>query len=195
MSEFFYQFLPSGLILLGQILVCVGTAVSVKRKNKSMFKYKTLEDAPAASKASVQSISEEVVDYVLNPDTNRLEELEVKKNLQKDIQSYIDCALERALERFHVSSEQPDESRESLVEGYSAVNQDLSVLADAMEVAEQYRDEFGLPDTASLSDIYGEVDRQAKLWKNRLSSFNKAKEENKDGTLSSPPPESSVQSS
>lgn len=117
-----------------------------------------------------QQFSEEVPDYVLNPDTNELEELSIPKNVQKYIDSYIDCALERILERAMPSE---DSQQTDPVEEYTGAVQDLALLGEAMEQAEFYREKFGLSNYATIAEIYGRVDEQAKLLKQQIAEKNK----------------------
>ena len=115
-----------------------------------------------------QSFSETVPDYRLNPDTNELEELPLPRNIQAKIDSYVESALDRALKRF-----QPEVSAtvDDVAEQLDNSTLDLSSMAEAMEIAEQYREQLNLPDNYSMSDIYGAVDKYSSELKNKLSSL------------------------
>lgn len=158
--------------VVGAVFVYVRTRSLVESLNylkESLFmgNFKTLE-----SNGSVQqSFSETVPDYVLNPQSNELEELEVPKNVQVYIQSYIDCALERALERY--LPKETDNMEADPREEYEASVADLAVLGEAMEQAEVYREKFGLSNHASIADIYAEVDKRAQLLKEKIAEKNK----------------------
>lgn len=133
---------------------------------RELIKFKTslTEQAPKA-----QEFTSEVKDYVLNPVTNELEELEIPKNVQEYIQSFVNVALDRALERF-----MPKDVQESdVVCDYAQASTDLSVLAESLEVAEAYREKLGLPDTYSIAQIYEAVDVEAKRLKGEIDKIHK----------------------
>lgn len=131
-------------------------------KNKSKF----LTEETRCS--SSQSFSETVPDYHLNADTNELEVLPSPRNIQAKIDSYIESALDRALKRFvpEVSATVDD-----VAEQLDTSTLDLSSMAQAMEIAESYREQLGLPDSYSISDIYGAVDKHSQELKKRLSEL------------------------
>lgn len=129
-------------------------------------KFKTIETRLTPS----QSFSEEVKDYVLNEHTNELEESPVPKNIQDYINSHLDTALERALERFSVPNAI---EADDYINDYTICVSDLSSLSEAMDVAEDYRERFNLPDSYSMSDIYSFVDKQAHELQAKLKGINK----------------------
>lgn len=137
-------------------------------------KYKTVDTV----KAKEQSFSEEVKDYILDPVTNELEEKPIPKNVQDYIQSFIECALERALQRFLPENVIEDNS----VSDYTQKVDDLSSIGAAMEIAEDYRDKYNLPDNYSISDIYAFVDKQAKDIKDKLIKREEKDNEGKEKT-------------
>lgn len=183
-------------ILLGLIAIVVGVCTFVRTGSASraskeakeilLMKYKTSE----SNSSKGQTFSEERDDYVLNPETNELELLETKVNIQALIQSYAEQAFDKVLERFLPGV--VDET-ESPIDNYENAVRDLSVLGEAMETAEFYRDEFGLPDNYSMAQIYAEVDKKAQEYKGAIGKANAflnsvQKEKNKEvenGTVSS----------
>lgn len=138
------------------------------------LKYRTVNKFKSAD--TVQEFTPYVKDYVLNPQTNELEELPVPKNVQDYIQSFVDCALERFKEKYLPQNVQESD----LVADYASSVSDLSSLAEAMETAEYYREKFSLPDDYSMADIYQFVDKQA----NSLKAQLKLKRENKNQEVS-----------
>lgn len=132
-------------------------------KEEFCVKYKTVDTKKEVS----QEFSETIPDYVLDPSTNELERLPVDKNVQVLIQSYIDSALERALERF-INVHDKEDLEMPAIE-FERSRRDLADLADAMEIAEEYRDRFNLPDSASYADIYAEVDKYAQHMKQKIN--------------------------
>lgn len=140
----------------------VSKAVSAFKEVEDM-KYRTVENRVRPK----QSFSEEGIDYILNERTNELEEKPVPRNIQDYINSYLDSALERALEKFMpVVDEESDEV------AYADTVSDLSAIGDAMERAELYREQYKLPDTYSMSDIYADMDKRAAELALRLKGGN-----------------------
>lgn len=127
------------------------------------LKYKTVN---SSRKKYTQTFTPEVEQYVLNPANNELEVLPVKKNIDDYIQSHIETCLERALERFLPKVQDDD----NVVADYTSRVDDLASLGEAMEIAEGYREQFGLSDKASIADIYAAVDKSAKDLKAKLQS-------------------------
>lgn len=148
----------------------VSSAVKSFKEVEEM-KYKTVGKV----KSVPQTFNEEVKDYILNPATNQLEELPIPKNVQDYIQSFVDCALERFKDKFLPSV---TEERDDIADYTQSVS-DLSSLAEAMEVAEDYRDRFNLPDDYSMADIYGFVDKHSKELSEKLKNL--SKEDSDDG--------------
>lgn len=164
---FSLAFFVCGVIAFLITLIRTG---SIKKSINSFIevfemKYKTVDDKKSSD--FKQSFSKLVDDYIYNPDTKLLEVLPSKKDLQAYINSHLDCALERALEKFLPNVVNVDDS---VVEDYSRSKEDLAVLAQSMELAEDYRDKFGLSDNCSVADIYAKIDEYAKNLKVHLSS-------------------------
>lgn len=132
-------------------------------KEVSELKYKTID---SDRKGYVQSFTPEVKDYILNPASGELEELPKPKNIDDYIQSHIETCLERCLERFLPKNVTEDD----LTADYTDRVDDLASLGEAIEIAEGYREQFGLPDSASIADIYAAVDKSAKELKSKLSA-------------------------
>lgn len=112
-----------------------------------------------------QSFTEEVKDYILDPVSNELQELPIPKNIQQYIQSFVGSCLERTLERFLPSN--VEESNDTYAD-YTERVEDLSRLGEAMELAEEYREVFHLPDNATMAQIFAAVDKNAQELKSKL---------------------------
>lgn len=138
------------------------------------LKYRNVDTCEKAS----QSFSECIKDYILNTATNELEELPIPKNVQDKIQSFIGTSLELALEKFLPKSRSYDEycndlssvPTDVIADVYQERVEDMASIAESMELAEKYRADFGLPDTASYADIYAAIDKKAQELK---AAFNK----------------------
>lgn len=149
-----------------------GKVTKILKEDQELIKIKTLAEAQKTRPAPT-SFSEYKKDYILNEATNELEELPNMINIQKKIESYIDCALNNALERLGLNVvEETDE----VLEHYQNSVDDLATLAESMEIAEQWRDELKLPESYSIAQIYEAVDKRAKELKQKLSTATEKKE-------------------
>lgn len=152
----------------------ISKSVSILKEVEEL-KYRTIDSPREDFK---QEFKETITDYILNTATNELEELPVPKNVQAKIQSFLETSLESALERFLPKAKSYEEYCSGLnsipsevVEAeYSSTVDDLANLGAAMEIAEQYREDFKLPDTASMADIYAYVDKRAQEIKSLINS-------------------------
>lgn len=151
-----------GLSLISFVVTLIRTN-SVKHSVDSFKEVYELRKTVDSSSYS-QSFTSEEKDYILNPVTNELEEKPIPKNVQDYINSYIDSCLERAIERFL-----PNNVQDSDVEAdYTERVGDLAALGDAMDLAEEYREKFGLPDNYSMAQIYEAVGKSAEALKVKL---------------------------
>lgn len=184
--EIYYPYLIAGIIF---ILAVVSFLVTLFTKKSVTHAVKNFEEVITMGKKYLtvdtrsktkQVFSEEVPDYVLSERTNELELSPIPKNIQDYINSHIETALERALERFSVPNAI---EQEDVFNDYTQRVDDLSSIGEAIELAETYRDRYHLPDTYSISDIYSFVDKQAKdlgLKLKEVSNVKKEKIENED---------------
>lgn len=115
-------------------------------------------------------------DYLLNKVTNELEKKPIPVNVQEYIDSHIESALERALERFMPQNVEESDD----VADYTERIEDLSSMAEAMDLAEDYRDRYNLPDDMSVKDIYAFVAQSAKELRERIVNKSKVKEDKVD---------------
>lgn len=171
-SEYFLSLCFSLFGLIAFIITYFRTG-SIKKSVKSfkecLMKYQTIDDKVELEKSGSysQKFSPYVDDYVLNSETNCLEKLPNPVNIQEKIQSYLSCALEQALEKFLPNfNVQEDDS----VAQYVERTDDLAVIGDAIERAEEYREHYNLPDNMSISEIYSYIDKQAKQIKQHINS-------------------------
>lgn len=139
--------------------------------DKTMIKYRTEADDV---KSPSQEFSETVTDYILDPVTNELSESDVPKDIQAYIDSHIDIALDRALQRFlpHDVIEDDDHYAD-----YTQKSQDLAELGAAMDLAEDYREQFNLPDNYTFEQIMQFVGTKADELKTKLSQVQNLKKE------------------
>lgn len=103
--------------------------------------------------------------YRYNATKNELEELPTKIDLQAQIQSHLDTCLERVLERFLPTVE-------DTVDQVAVSKANLSKLDEMLELtnkANHYRDQFGLSDSLSISEVFAEVQKKANKMKDELS--------------------------
>lgn len=178
MSEFIFDnyewMICFFLSLVSAIVVYFRTRSLGKSSKKFIEEIEMFKSVYKQQEEKSQSFTEEIKDYVLNPQTNELEEVELPKNVQTAIQSYIDSALERALERYLYDQDSAEEDPEEM---YVQAVRDLSVLGEAMESAEYYRERYGLDGFASLADIYAKVDEEAQSCKKKINQIEEKKSE------------------
>lgn len=145
-------------------------------KEVQTLKFKTPN---TATTIVAQKFSESIPDYRLNPATNELERLPIDKNIQAYIDSYIDCALDRILDKF-LPAEQPTDQQFVELE---QMQLDLAQAGEMFDLAEEYREKFGLPDDLSVSQVFERVqqesDKLAKDIDSRMKLF--AEKDKKDG--------------
>lgn len=150
-------------------------AIKRLKEYEEMIKYQTAEKASAAKRVG-QKFSNTVTDYILDPVTNELHESPIPKDVQAYIDSHLDVALDRALERFLPKNVIDSDDTVD----YTQTSQDLSVMGEAFEVAEDYRERFKLPAEMSVADIYKFVGEQADKMKTDLLKYNEKGEVKKD---------------
>lgn len=174
-SDLFNDLIILALGVVGFIVTIIRTG-NVKKsidsfKEVEELKYKTVNSPRGDYK---QEFTPEQTDYVLNPATNLLEEKPIPRNVQSYIESYMDTCLERVLEKFLPKNVIEDDKN---VADYTQRCDDLAAIGEAMEIAEDYREKFGLPDTYSMADIYEAVDKSAQSLKAKLGEVTKPKNE------------------
>lgn len=148
----------------------VQKAIKNLKEYEEMIKYKVAEKPQEVKE---QEFSKTITDYILDPVTNELNESPIPKDVDAEIQSHKDVALEVALERFL-----PDDVQTSdKIADYADMSADLSVLADAIDLAEDYREQYNLPDDMTTKQIFAFVQKQSDdLKQSILSQTNKQKE-------------------
>lgn len=108
-----------------------------------------------------QSFDNLVPIYRLNKATNELEKTDDFIDIQEQINSFKEQALESMFERFMPKIEDG-------MADYSNLKGDLDMLTESFAVAEEYREKFGLSDSASIQDIFKYVDNYSKELKKKL---------------------------
>lgn len=102
-----------------------------------------------------QTFSEFEKDYILDEKTGELLEKEFPRNVQKEIDSHKDVALNVQLARLL-----PDPAQtESDVDEYYQARGDLDDVMNAQNAVNEIREAYGLPETATLKDIREYVDK------------------------------------
>lgn len=152
-------------------------AIKQLKEYEDMIKYRTAEKAQVEKRVG-QSFSNTVTDYILDPATNELEQSPVPKDVQAQIESYKDVALDRTLERFLPDRVVDDNDH---IADYTQKVQDLAVIADAIDLAEEYRTQYNLDPNMSVKDIYKFVNQKSDELKKTLLNQNKPSEDNDNG--------------
>lgn len=153
---------------------------------KNFIKSEVKELKTNSSRVPVQTFSEERTDYILNNATNILEESPLKVNVQKEIQSHVESCLEFVLEALNnPDSYVKDGDNVQLVDSVAErmqMNEDLAYAGDIFDMAEEYREKFGLSADMSVQDIFGYVQKYSDDMGKRLQEQGKTidSEVNKD---------------
>jgi hypothetical protein len=121
------------------------------------------------SSTSSQSFKNLVPVYRLNKVTNELEKTDDFIDVQQQIESFKDMALQSMLERFMPNQKLIDQTAD-----FTAVKGDLDMLTETFDIAEEYREKLGMSDTATVQEIYAKM----KSYSEDLKSKIKEKEVN-----------------
>ena len=114
-----------------------------------------------------------VTDYKYDEVTGELIELPTKRDVQAEIDSFASTALENVFDRVMPVKDLPPE--EQAVEYRQRITDDLELLAQASQVAEDYKEQMGLDNKLSITEVY----KQVFLKSEELAKNIKAKAETK----------------
>lgn len=108
-------------------------------------------------------------EYKLNVKENRLEKVG-NKDLSEMLNSNLDCALDKIISKYGFL---PNQSPVNLVDGVGNVedfDDNLQELQYICDVAEDYREKFGLAEDVSIEKIYQLVSQASDGLKSKLQS-------------------------
>lgn len=157
------------------VLIRTGSAKTAAKSAKELMENMAKYRASDYKDESAQTFTNERVEYTLNKHTNELEEKPIKTDLAELIQSSVETAFERVLQRLIPDT---DEVPDTIESDYDQSIDDLNDLAVAIDVAEEYREKLGLPLEMSVSEIFGKVNEYSESLKQKLSD--KSKKEYKE---------------
>lgn len=120
-----------------------------------------------------QDFSKLVPIYRLNKTTNELEKTEDFIDLQEQIESYKEVALQSMLERF--MPKLVDETAD-----FVNVKGDLDMLTECFDVAEEYREKLGLDDTMSIQEVYKHMTEYSKTLADNIEKVKKGGQSEKE---------------
>lgn len=144
---------------------------------KNFIKGEVAELKTRPNRVAVQTFSEERTDYILNKATNLLEESPLKVNVQKEIQSHVESCLEFVLEALNnPESYFKDGDNVKVIDSVAernAMNEDLAYAGDVFDMAEEYRERFGLSADMSVQDIFAHVKKYSEDMGKRLEEQGK----------------------
>lgn len=144
---------------------------------KNFIKSEVEDLKTSSNRVPVQTFSEERKDYILNKATNLLEESPLKVNVQKEIQSHVESCLEFVLEALsNPESYVKDGNNVQLVDSVAErmqMNEDLAYAGDIFDMAEDYRERFGLSADMSVQDIFAHVQKYSDEMGKRLEEQGK----------------------
>lgn len=113
-----------------------------------------------------------------------------KINQQEMIQQYADCALSAILDRFLPEEKEkiykaPVVHTDEIVDQRAAVfRNDLDVLTDILNEAEDMRERYGLSETATVAEIFAEVQKRSTVGLERLKQIYPTKGDVVNGDIS-----------
>lgn len=156
------------LSVLNAIITFVRTG-TLKKEYKQMVYRSPDYQKNGSQKQSFDNLKTE---YILNERTNELEEKEEKTDLQSLINSSIDSALDRVLQRLIPQGDVIDDLESESTD----LSDDLMDFAEILDRAEDYRERFNLPLTASTADIFKRVQEESDALKKRLDDLKQPKQ-------------------
>ena len=161
------------LSVLNAIITFVRTG-TLKKEYKNML-YRSPDYVKTDEQK--QSFDNLKTEYVLNERAGELEEKTEKTDLQSLINSSKDTALDSVLQRLYPQGYDLEGDLESQDD---SLQDDLIDFAYLLDRAEEYREQFGLPLTASTSDIFKRVQEESDTIKQRLDNLRKSKKQEKE---------------
>lgn len=115
-------------------------------------------------------------DFVYDKKTNSL----IKKNEQVDvnalIQSVLPTAIETILKKYLDNGSIVQNSEDKSMIDYTDLRDDLEIMADYHETAEQYRDKYKLPDDWSVGQIYDFISAESVKLKDKITKVTQPKD-------------------
>lgn len=178
-SVFGYDLTLSELIALGcSLFLTVFYAVKTRGlKNiikefveyMKTYKFKT-ESSVEETKGQNFSPTKPV--YRLNKATNELEKTDETVDLQELINSGIELALDRALDRLLPKIQEAED-----VAQLDVMREDLDFAMEACNRAEEYREKYNLDDSLSVNEIYAHVAKEAEILKAKIDTAKSIKEQ------------------
>ena len=126
------------------------------------YKFKTVQSVQETKGQTFQTTKPV---YRLNKATGELEDTGETVDLQEVINSCIDTALSRALDRLMPKVEQAED-----VAQLDVMREDLDFAMETCNRAEEYREKYNLDDSLSVTDIYDYVAKQADLLKAKIDT-------------------------
>lgn len=136
------------------------------------YKFKTLQ---SVEPTKGQTFSSTKPVYRLNKATGELENTGETVDLQAVIDSCIDTALSRALDRLMPKVEEAQD-----VVQLDVMREDLDLAMETCNRAEEYREKYNLPDDYSVNDIFAHVAKEADILKAKIDTFQAMKKQEVD---------------
>lgn len=161
------------LSVLNAIITFVRTGTLKKEYKEMVYRSPDYQKDDSAK----QSFDNLKTEYVLNERVGELEEKTEKTDLQSLINSSVDTALDRVLQRLQPGGYDLEADLESQDDSFQ---DDLMDFADLLDRAEDYREKFGMSAKASTAEIFARVQEESDSIKQRLDSLRKPKKEEKE---------------
>lgn len=125
------------------------------KENLQEMKFRTANYVPENENVGKQTFSPMKKAYMLNENTGELEELEFPVNVQEQINSHKVSDLNEILDKFLTGEELPTD-----VSDYYSDMSELDVMTEAYEIAEDFRQRYGMSDDVSFDEIISEVEKR-----------------------------------
>lgn len=140
---------------------------------ESDMKYRSANYKPDTK----QVFTNQRTDYKLNPVTNELEALDEKIDVQKEINSVKPSTIDDMLDAF--LPQFPEAYKTAQAECRELVD-DLYELGHALDIAEEYREKFGLSDDMTANQIFDYIGQRHNDLSAKLTELKKGEVKNEE---------------
>lgn len=147
-------------------------------KESEDMKYKTSDQREKAQ----QTFTPYKNEYVYDERNNTLEATGEQIDVQKLINSVLPTALESILQKYLNNQAVAISPEDKVIVDYSDLRDDLEMRTDYINVAEDYREKFGLSADMTHEEIYQFMDKKAKELKEFIAGSTKKSEVKNDET-------------
>lgn len=170
------QYVLLGISVLLAVLNCLtrGRYKNILSEVKKVLNYRSADYRTNPEDIDCGTVFSNLIpQYRLNKATGMLEECD-PIDITKLVNSSRNVELKTLLAKLEQGNAELTQSVKSQYEDYS---DDLDELANALDVAEEYREKFGLDENVSVSDIFAKIEQERDKLKTTLDTLSKAQEQ------------------